>query len=213
MANITPTKKDMQNALINRIGNDTFNKLNNSVVAICGLGGLGSNIAISLARAGVGKLILVDFDKVDISNLNRQQYKANQVCMFKTDALKNNLLEIVPDINLVTYNTYLTKDNAFSILKDADVICEAFDKAENKAMLLDFFAEFMPQKYLVCGSGMAGLFSPNTITTKKLTSHIFISGDGVSDIEKGDVLYSSGAMLCAAHEAHTVLRILTNNLD
>ena len=68
-----PTKEEMQEALRERIGENLLQKYEKATVAVCGLGGLGSNIAISLARAGIGKLILIDFDMVDITNMNRQQ--------------------------------------------------------------------------------------------------------------------------------------------
>ena len=79
-----PSKEEMINALKIRQGEELQEKLMSSVVAVCGLGGLGSNISISLARAGIGKLILIDFDRVDITNLHRQQYKACQVGRYKT---------------------------------------------------------------------------------------------------------------------------------
>ena len=94
-----PSKQEMYQALCDRIGAEKQQKLERAVVAIVGLGGLGSNIAYMLARAGVGSLILVDFDKVDITNLNRQQYKANQIGLLKTDALSANLKEIAPYIS------------------------------------------------------------------------------------------------------------------
>ena len=184
-----------------------------ATVAVCGLGGLGSNIAIALARAGVGRLILIDFDKVDISNLNRQQYKASQIGMYKTEALRDNLLEISPYTEIEIHTEKITDENGKALLSAADVICEAFDNAENKAMLVDIFAEYMPQKYLVAASGMAGLNSPNAIKTKMLTKHIYICGDGVSDVSPENSLYSTGAMLCAAHQAQTVLRILLKKFD
>ena len=105
------------------------------MVAICGLGGLGSNIAIALARAGIGKLILVDFDRVDITNLHRQQYKAEQIGMYKTDALADNLREIAPYIELEAHTERITEENAVTLLSDADIVCEAFDDAECKARL------------------------------------------------------------------------------
>ena len=108
-----------------------------ATVAVCGLGGLGSNIAIALARAGVGRLILIDFDRVDITNLHRQQYKADQIGMYKTDALTVNLREIAPYIELEAHTERITEDNALTLLQDADIICEAFDDAECKAMLTD----------------------------------------------------------------------------
>ena len=82
-----PTKEEWNNALEERHGKELHKVFSSATVAICGLGGLGSNIAISLARAGIGKLILIDFDRVDITNLHRQQYKATQIGMYKTGAL------------------------------------------------------------------------------------------------------------------------------
>ena len=201
------TKEQIYETLKERDGEDIFNRFISSTVAVCGLGGLGSNIAISLARAGVGKLIIADFDRVDISNMNRQQYALDQIGMFKTEALYANLKAINPYMEIEVHNEKITEDNAFEMLKDADVICEAFDNADAKAMLLDIVCEKMPYKYFVCASGMAGLHDPNSIKTKKLGSHIYICGDFKSGIED-EALYSSGAMLCASHQAHTILRIL-----
>lgn len=201
------SKEQIYETLKERDGKDIFNKFINSTVAVCGLGGLGSNIAISLARAGVGKLVIIDFDKVDISNMNRQQYDLDQIGMFKVDALSSNLKAINPYIEIEVHNEKITEDNAYEFLKEADVIAEAFDNAENKAMLLDTVCEKLPGKYYVGASGMAGLHDPNTIKTKKLGSRMYICGDFESGIEN-EALYSSGAMLCAAHQAHTILRIL-----
>ena len=202
---------DIKNALINRIGIDEYNKIESATVAVCGLGGLGSNISICLARAGVGNLILIDFDKVDVTNLNRQQYNINQVGINKTDALKSNLKAIAPQINITTITDKLDESNICKYTKDADIICEAFDNAEAKSMLIDAVSTYMPDKFLVAASGMAGLFDPNNIRTRKITDHFYLCGDGTSDI-KDIALYSTGAMICAAHEAHTVLRIITGNI-
>lgn len=91
-----PTENEMLNALEKRIGKQLLSKFQSAKVAVCGLGGLGSNIAISLARAGIGNLHIIDFDKVDISNLNRQQYFASQLGIYKTEAMLHNLKEIAP---------------------------------------------------------------------------------------------------------------------
>jgi sulfur carrier protein ThiS adenylyltransferase len=180
---------------------------------VCGLGGLGSNIAISLARAGIGKLILIDFDKVDISNLHRQQYKASQIGKNKTDALRDNLLEIAPYVVLETHTICVTEENAAHLLQGADIICEAFDDAECKAMLTNFVLEEMPDKYLVAASGMAGFGSANSIKTRKITSKFYLCGDEQSDVQSEGSLVASRVMLCAAHQAHTVLRILAEQFE
>lgn len=208
-----PTKDEMFSALIKRNGEALQKKFSSATVAVCGLGGLGSNIAFSLARAGIGKLILIDFDRVDITNLNRQQYKAAQIGRFKTDALLENLKEIAPYIKTECHRVRINKENALSLLEKADIICEAFDNAECKAMLTDTVLENMPNKYLVAASGMAGMGSTNSIKTKRITKKFYLCGDGVSDVNDGIGLVAPRVMLCAAHQAHTVLRILAEEFE
>ena len=188
-------------------------KFSAAVVAVCGLGGLGSHIAGSLARAGVGKLILLDFDRVDITNLHRQQYKASQVGRYKTEALSENLQEMAPYMELEAHTVRVTENNVLQLLKEADVICEAFDQPEAKAMLTNTVLEWMPDKYLVAASGMAGLGSANSIKKRKVMDHFYLCGDGVSEAGEGIGLVSSRVMLCAAHQAHMVLRILAENFE
>jgi len=213
VVNLIPIKEEWNKALAERHGEDVQKKFSSATVAICGLGGLGSNIAISLARAGIGKLILVDFDCVDITNLHRQQYKANQIGMNKTDALSENLKEIAPYIELETHTERIAEENASHLLQDADIICEAFDNAEAKAMLTNLVLETMPDKFLVAASGMAGIGSANSIQTRKITKRFYLCGDRTSDVSEEGSLVSSRVMLCAAHQAHTVLRILTERFE
>ena len=172
------------------------------------MGGLGSNIAISLARAGVGKLILIDFDRVDITNLNRQQYRVSQIGKPKTEALRENLLAIAPFLQTQIHTVRMTEDNAARLVREADIVCEAFDDAQAKAMLVNCVCEQLPKTYLVAASGMAGLASPNAIQTRKLGQRFYLCGDGVSDVRSGLGLVAPRVMLCAAHQALTVLRIL-----
>lgn len=208
-----PTKEEMQKALAGRVGRDLQEKLAGSTVAVCGLGGLGSNIAVALVRAGVGKLILIDFDRVDIANLNRQQYMAKQVGQKKAEALAENLREISPYAGIYPQVQRLGEDNYMALLRKADVICEAFDAAVEKSKLVNFVTEHMPKKYLVAASGMAGLSSPNRIVTRKITGHFYLCGDGESDIAEGESLFAPRVMLCAAHQAHTVLRIIAGEFE
>ncbi len=208
-----PTREKWEAALRERHGSLLQEKFSKATIAICGLGGLGSNIAIALARAGIGRLILIDFDKVDITNLHRQQYKPNQIGQYKTNALANNLAEIAPYIEIEAVTDILTEGNAEELLSSADIICEAFDQAEAKAELVNAVLEKMPQKYLVAASGMAGLGSPNTIKTRKITNKFYLCGDEVSDVKNGIGLVSTRVMLCAGHQAHTVLKILADQTD
>ena len=208
-----PSKDEWIKALNDRHGEDLQNKISSTTVGICGLGGLGSNIAITLARAGIGKLILIDFDKVDITNLHRQQYKASQVGMYKTEALRENLTEINPYLETEIQTVCVTEENAKELLKDCDIICEAFDNAECKAMLTNLVLEEMPEKYIVAASGMAGMGSANSIHTRKVTKRFYLCGDEISDASDGIGLVSSRVMLCAAHQAHTVLRIIAEEYE
>jgi len=210
---LIPSKNEWTNALITRHGPELHKRFSSATVAICGLGGLGSNIAVVLVRAGIGKLLLIDFDRVDITNLHRQQYKANQIGLYKAEVLAENLLEIAPYTEVEAVMTKITEENFTDLLKDADIICEAFDNAESKAMLVNGVLEQLPNCYLVAASGMAGMGTPNTIKTRKITKRFYLCGDEVSDVADTIGLVAPRVMLCAAHQAHTVLRILADEYE
>ena len=213
MANLIPTREEWNQALIQRHGKDLQEKFSSATVAVCGLGGLGSNIAVALARAGIGKLLLIDFDRVDITNLHRQQYKANQIGLYKADALAENLLEIAPYTEITAVTAKITEENFADLLKGADVVCEAFDNAEAKAMLVNSVLEQLPDCYLVAASGMAGIDTPNTIRTRKVMGRFYLCGDETNDVADTIGLVAPRVMLCAAHQAHTVLRILAGEYE
>lgn len=206
---MVPTQEEWMTALIKRHGADNQKRFQNAAAAICGLGGLGSNIAIALTRAGIGRLILIDFDQVELTNLHRQQYNASQIGLFKTDALAANLRQINPYIELETHPVRIMEENAERLLRNADIICEAFDDAESKAMLTNLVLEKMPEKYLIAASGMAGFKDANAIQTRKITEHFYLCGDRVSDVADEIGLAASRVMICAAHQAHKVLQILS----
>ena len=208
-----PTPEEWRDALRERHGELLHEKLSAAAVAVCGLGGLGSNIATALARAGLGRLILIDFDRVDVTNLHRQQYKASQTGMYKTDAMRENLLEAAPYIQLETHTVRLNEENLPSLLRGADIICEAFDKAEAKAMLVNGVLEAMPEKHIVAASGMAGMGSPNSIRTRRITKRFYLCGDETSEVSAAASLVAPRVMLCAAHQAHTALRILAGEYE
>ena len=208
-----PTKEEWIKALAERHGKELHQAFSSATVAICGLGGLGSNIAIHLARTGIGKLILIDFDRVDITNLHRQQYKADQIGRYKTDALADNLREIAPYIKFETHTERITEENVVTLLKDADIICEAFDDAECKAMLTNTVLSELPDKYLVAASGMAGMGVTNSIKTRRITSRFYLCGDETSEVSENIGLVAPRVALCAAHQALTVLRILAKQFE
>lgn len=210
-AGMLPSREEMYAALMARHGEELQEKLSHTTVAVCGLGGLGSNIAIALARAGIGRLLLMDFDKVDVSNLHRQQYKANQVGQPKAEALTANLKEIAPYVEVVAHRVKITEENVAQLLEEADIVCEAFDVPESKAMLTNLVLETMPEKYLVASSGMAGIGEANLIKTKQITDHFYVCGDRISDVKDGMGLFASRVLVCAAHQAHAVIRIIAEN--
>ncbi len=208
-----PSEKEWTDALIARHGAALHGRFSAATVAVCGLGGLGSNVAVALARAGVGTLLLIDFDRVDLSNLHRQQYKAEQIGRRKAEALAENLREIAPYAALRPLAERITEENAARLLKDADVVCEAFDDASAKAMLANAVLERLPRAYLVAASGMAGLGTPNSIRTRRITERFYLCGDERSDAAEGLGLLAPRVMLCAAHQAQTVLRILAGEYE
>ena len=208
-----PSKNEWMDALIARHGLELHNRFSTATVAVCGLGGLGSNIAIALARAGIGKLLLIDFDRVDITNLHRQQYKANQIGRYKAEALEENMSEIAPYTEIQNVTAKITEENFVDLLKDADIVCEAFDNAESKAMIVNGVLEQLTDCYLVTASGMAGMDTPNTIKTRRIMKRFYLCGDEVSDVADTIGLVAPRVMLCAAHQAHTVLRILAGEYE
>jgi sulfur carrier protein ThiS adenylyltransferase len=178
-------------------------------VAIVGLGGLGSTIAVALARAGVGHLKLIDFDRVDLSNLNRQQYRIQDIGRLKTEALSEILKEINPYLDVTTYAGHVNEENGGKLLENVNIICEATDVPETKSMLVDlFFTHFAETKKLVAGSGMAGYESSNLIHTRKVCKNFYLCGDEKNGLEDGMPLMAPRVGVCAAHEANMILRLL-----
>lgn len=208
-----PSREVMREALNIRHGEDLQNKISAARVAVCGLGGLGSNIAIALARAGVGHLHLIDFDRVDLTNLNRQQYAVGQLGQYKTDALRETLSLVSPYCDVTCDTVWVTEENLPDLLRNEDYICEAFDRAEAKAMLVSGVLEHFPEKYLVAGSGLAGLGSANTIQTRRVSQRFYLCGDGTSDSSVGLGLVASRVLVCAAHEANMILRLIAGERE
>lgn len=205
------TDKNLENRMTARHSPNVLRKLKEAKVAIAGLGGLGSNIAVHLARIGVGELLLIDFDVVEASNLNRQNYCVEHIGQNKTDALKSQLEKINPFVKIITQKVKLTSDNAIKILDGYDVVCEAFDSADNKAMLINTLMENLPNIRIVSGSGMAGFGSSNSITTRRIFRNLYVCGDMQADSEIG--IMSPRVGVCAAHQANMVLRLLLNIED
>lgn len=203
------TWEEMYASLCERHTKEVQDKLLQGKVAIAGLGGLGSNIAVALARAGVGTLHLIDFDVVDISNLNRQQYRIRDIGRKKTEALAEIIRDINPFVQLKLDCVRVNADNVQELFREEDIVCEAFDQAKEKAMLVDaFFSGFKEEKILLSGSGMAGYHSSNAIKTRQLNKRFYLCGDGVNGLESGQSLMAPRVSICAGHEANMVIRLL-----
>ena len=183
-------------------------KVRKARVAVAGLGGLGSNIALSLARTGVGTLHLVDFDVVEPSNLNRQQYRISHLGMSKAEALKQEIAEVNPFVRVVAETLRVTRENAPALFKEDPIVCEAFDNPEAKAMLVNTLLTQCPEKALVAASGMAGYGSGNQIKTRRVMENFYLCGDGETAAEPGCGLMAPRVAICAGHQANTVLRLI-----
>ena len=207
------SKEDINQALWERHSLETQEKLSSGRVAIAGLGGLGSNVAFALARIGVGHLHLIDFDRVDLTNLNRQQYFLKHVGRNKTDALKEQLLEINPYLEIITDCVRVTEENLIFLFQEEDIICEAFDDPDAKAMLACGILEHFPDKKLVSASGLAGYESSNLIHTRRVSRNFYLCGDEKTESVYGKGLMAPRAALCAAHEANMITRLLLGEDD
>jgi sulfur carrier protein ThiS adenylyltransferase len=204
----TPSSEELECLLMARHTPGVHQRVKCAVVGIAGLGGLGSNVAVALARVGVGTLILVDFDVVEPSNLNRQQYFIHQIGMHKVEALQEIISKINPSVKILAYREKLDRNNVERIFKEADVVVEAFDRAEEKAMLINTVSDKMPDKYLVAASGVAGYGDNNEIKTVRFSTKIFVAGDQKTAAQPGVGLMAPRVGIVAHHQANTVLRIL-----
>ena len=206
-------RETLQQALIARHGAEQQRKFAAASVGIAGLGGLGSHIAVLLARLGVGRLVLADFDRVDVANLNRQHYFLPHLGRYKTEALAEQLRQINPWLDYEIHTCKVTADNALALFRGCQVVCEAFDRAEEKAMLVQAVLTGLPDTLLVSGSGMAGSGSANAIRSRRAMGRLYLCGDGESEMEQGRGLMAPRVAVCAAHQATLVMRLLLGETE
>lgn len=203
-----PEKEELESMMTARHSPNVHKRLKKGKVAIAGLGGLGSNIATMLARIGVGELFLVDFDMVEPSNLNRQCYYVRHLGTPKTAALKEQIEEINPFIKVTTRNIKITENNVKELFAGYDIICEAFDKPDQKSMLVNTALSELPHCKIVSASGMAGYESSNSIKTTRPMNRLYVCGDLENEARIGRGLMAPRVQICAGHQANTVLRLL-----
>lgn len=205
---VMPSGDELEALMTSRHTPGVHERVKKAKVGIAGAGGLGSSIAVALARIGVGKLIVADFDLVEPSNLNRQQYFVDQIGIPKVEALKENLARINPYIDIVTHTIRLTAENIPRIFEEVDILVEAFDAPDQKAMLVESFLSRVQGKPLVAASGMAGFCSSNSITTRRAANNFYLVGDGETAARPGEGLMSPRVGIAAHHQANAVLRLI-----
>mgnify|MGYP001029076957 FL=1 len=181
--------------------------LRQSSVGIAGAGGLGSNVALALARAGVGRLVIADFDRVEPSNLNRQQYFLDQVGDRKVEALRENLLAVNPYSLYEVHDLRINRRNAPAVFARVDVLVEAFDRAEAKEMLIETCLAKFPGRPIVAASGLSGYGLNRKVHTRRL-GNLYICGDEESQPAKGVSPMAPRVALVAAMQANLVVELL-----
>ena len=183
-------------------------RLKAACVGIAGVGGLGSSVAIALARIGVGRLLVADFDVVEPSNLNRQQYFVDQLGLPKVEALAQNIARINPYVAFERHHVRLTPGNIPEIFAPVDVMVEAFDAADQKAMLVESFCTTFPNTPMVVATGLAGHMPSNTVVTRRMGRNLIVVGDLVTAAAPGTGLMAPRVGVAAHHQANAVLRLL-----
>jgi sulfur carrier protein ThiS adenylyltransferase len=172
-------------------------------IGIAGLGGLGSNCAMNLARCGFERFVLADFDSVEPSNLNRQAYLPGHIGRLKTDCLGEMLRTLNPDLAVESHQVRLDEANLPAIFGGCDVIVEAFDRPECKALIIGAFMH--SGKLLVGASGLAGYGESDRIVTRKVNDDFYLIGDAVSEVNDNLKPYAPCVAIAAAKQADVVL--------
>ena len=204
----TPPAEELEALLVARHTPGVHAAVKRARVGIAGLGGLGSPVAIALARIGVGTLVLVDFDVVEPSNLNRQQYFVDQLGMAKVDALSDTLRRAHPYASLEGHQLRLTPDNVPEVFAGCQVVVEAFDRADQKAMLVETVLCRLPEAWVVSASGLSGYGPATAIGCQRVGERLVVVGDLESEARPGVGLMAPRVGVAAHIQATAVLRIL-----
>jgi thiamine biosynthesis protein thiF len=205
---VMPEREVLRAMIASRNSPELNLALSKAVIGVAGLGGLGSNIALSLARVGVKKLVLADFDVVEPSNLNRQQYFVRHIGLKKTQALKELINDVNPFVEVETHDIFLDEKNVASVFGECEILCEAFDNVAGKAMILNEAGASLKDKKIIGASGMAGYFSSNLIKTIKFAKNVYLCGDLTNEAKIGQGLMAPRVAVCANHEANLAIRLL-----
>lgn len=197
----------LERAIFSRHEPQVLAALRSSTVGIAGAGGLGSNAALALARAGVGRLIVADFDRIEPSNLNRQQYTVKQIGLRKVKALQANLRQMAPFTSCTVHDVKITPANVERIFASADLLIEAFDKAAEKGMLINAWLKLYPARPVIAASGLAGYGGNSKLKTRKM-GRLYICGDGASEPAPGVSPMAPRVAIVANMQANLAVELL-----
>ncbi|MDA3884170.1 MAG: sulfur carrier protein ThiS adenylyltransferase ThiF [Candidatus Delongbacteria bacterium] len=184
--------------------------LSRSTVGIAGCGGLGSNAAVALVRAGIGSLVIADHDIVESSNLNRQYFFSDDVGKKKVKALEEKLLQINPQCSIKVVDKKLEKHDICHVFSKVDILIEAFDKAESKQWLIEEWSTVYPKRPIISGNGLGGIGKIDRLVVKKIGS-LYFCGDGSSSEKEG--LCSARVSIVANMQATTAIELLMDKLS
>ena len=205
---VVPPREELESVMAARHTPGVHAQMKAAKVGIAGLGGLGSAVAVALARMGVGRLVLVDFDVVEPSNLNRQQYFVDQLGQSKALALGKNLERINPYVKTELYVERIMPENIASFFGDVDVLVEAFDRPDQKAMLMQYGGSCP----LVAASGLAGYGSGESIKVRKIGDRVYVVGDLITAAAPGCGLMAPRVGIAAHMQANVVVQLLLGEL-
>ena len=201
---------DFEKTLLSRFGEKNLSKIQSVKIGIAGAGWLGSNCAFNLVRAGFRKLTVIDFDRIDPSNLNRQFYFYDQIGMPKVKALEQNLRRINPDLEGEFIEKKIEADNILELFSDCDIVVEAFDRPEYKSLFVTKLLK--TRKFLVCASGLAGWGNSDALTVRRVKDNLVMIGDQVSDFQKA-VPLSPKVNIAAAKQADEILSFVLTPVE
>lgn len=209
---VLPSETILESLMSSRHSPAVHGCMKGATVGIAGVGGLGSHVAMALGRMGVGKMILVDFDVVEPSNLNRQAYFVSHLGMAKVEAMADLVRQINPYVKIEIHQLMIEENQVVGLFETCDVVVEAFDNPKAKAMLVETLLSHcgMP---IVAASGLAGLHSSNSIQTKRPFSRLYTVGDGENGAKPNEGLMAPRVMVAAAHQANMVARLLIGELN
>ncbi len=209
---IKVNRETYESMLIARHSPEVHAKLRKASVGVAGLGGLGSQIAVALVRMGIGRLTGIDFDMVELSNINRQYYFMDQIGMLKTEALEDTLkrISLLTALNLI--NLKIGGDNVKGLFDSCDVIIEAFDDPHAKAALFDACRVHYPDAFYIGASGVAGYGNTQALKIKKMSEKVFVVGDFTSEARPGSGLMAGRVGVAAGIQADLAVQLIVEGV-